>query len=765
MPSGALPTWRTRLVGRNADRAALRELLLDRSQRLVVITGPGGVGKTRLAAQVAADLAPSFRDGARFLPLAPVPAGADLDAAVAWHLGLQDVQDRTYRDTIVEHLATREILLVIDNVEHVPEIGGLLTFLHARCPAVAMLVTSRRTLDVYGEVVHPVLPLSHEATAGAPRPGGRRASEAARLLRDRVRALDPAFDVTPANATAIAAVCDRLGGLPLAIELTAPRLVGRDPAALLTEMAASDAEGATDAMEATIRLSYDRLDPGLQRVFRALCVMCGRWTIDDVLPILPPDIGELAAIDAIDALVRRSLLTPDAGEGETRVAVNPVLRQFGRRLLDDLGEATALAGRHADRMVALAEAAEPELTGPDQRWWLGRIESLHDDIRDAHHHLLGHGRAVDALRLAAALWRYAYARGHYREIRRMLEIALAEVTGHDELRARALNGVGLLAIMLRDPEPARAAHRQALGLATSLGLDREIAIARIGLADLNMTVDGDTDGALRHLSHAAAAYERLSDARGTASVLTNRGYIEWQRGLLDQAAATHEEAGALYERAGDTRGIAWSRTNTGRIATQRGRHHEAVPLLLVALDGYGQIGDVSGIAEILEALAAVAVGTGDLSRASTLLGAAATTRAGIGSTLTGLDRDQRDATLAAARQGPDHDDAWAQGERLGIDEAVALARAFPVPAARRGPGAEDARTLARKRFGITTREHEVLTLLDAGMTDQEMADRLGLSVRTVNSHTAALMRKLDVNSRVAVVHAAHQAGIVPTHQP
>jgi non-specific serine/threonine protein kinase len=755
-PDTGMPAYRTSLVGRDADRDALRHLLVDRGQRLIVITGPGGVGKTRLAVQAATDLAGYFRHGTRFLPLAPVAAGADLDATFARLLGLQDIQHRSYRDAIADHLETRAMLLVVDNAEHVPEVGGLLTFIHARCSAVAMLVTSRRTLDIYGEVVHEALPLVHRPT------GGARHGDAAELLRERVRAVAPDFEITAANATDIGAICDLLGGLPLAIELTAPRLAQQAPATLRAEIGGLGAPSRAEAaMQATVRLSYDRLAPREQRVFRALGIMCGRWMIDDVLKILPPDIAEADAIDDLDELVRRSMLTSDASGAEVRFGVNPVLRHFGRRLLAELGEDRAAADRHAERLVALVEEAEPELTGPDQPWWLARLASLHDDLRAAHAHLLAHDRRVDALRLAAALWRYAYTRGHYREVRAMIEVALAGIDDRDALRARAHNGIGLLSIMLRDHDRASGAHQRALALATPLGLDREIAIARIGLADIAATVGNDTGSALEHLRHAAEAYERLDDARGIASVLTNRGYIEWQLGQLDAAFATHEEAGMLYQRTRDTRGIAWSSTNTGRIAAQQGRYHEAVRRLLGGVESYAKVGDAAGIAEILEALAAVAIGTGDLAHASTLLGAAAATRAGIGSTLSGIDLEHRDATLAAARRGASHEVAWERGARLDLDGAIALARAFPRPASPRAPEPADLRRLARERFGITTREHEVLGLLREGITDQELADRLGLSVRTVHTHTASLMRKLDVNSRIAAVRAAHRAGILP----
>jgi non-specific serine/threonine protein kinase len=769
-PRGGMPVWLTTMVGREADLRALRRLLLDDEQRLVIVTGPGGVGKTRLAAQVATDLQGAFRDGARFIPLASAPAGADPSAAFAWHLGLRDTQGQSYRDSILRDLASREMLLVVDNVEHLPRIETLLRAIQNGCPEVFMLVTSRSELGIYGEVGHQVLPLpvlDGGSVLSVRQPDVALRSAAVRLFTERARAVQPAFAITPANAADIVAICELLGGLPLAIELTAPSVATRSPASVRAEL-----EGVVDAghvaslpdttrpMHDTIRLSYDRLAPAAQRAFRTLSLMEGLWTVDDVLPILADDADELDAIAHVDTLATRSLIyTPTGPDAEPRFTMNPMLRAFGRERLAELGEREAVARRHAERMVGLAEEAEPRMTGPGQTQWLARIDALHDDFRTAHAWLLARDRAVDALRLCASLWRYAYTRGHYREMREWLEVALAGVDGHEHLRCRALTGLGMLANITRDPDGSREAYQQALGIALSLDLHREIAISRIGLADIEATVANDTDSALRHLEFAAETYVRLQDARGIASVLTNRGYIEWQLGKLDAAFATHEEARAMYERVSDTRGIAWSDTNTGRIAVRQGRLHEAVPRLVAGLDGYLKIGDAAGVAETLEAFAAAAVATGERETASVLLGAAAALRERIDSTLFGLDREERDETLAAAREAPGHEAAYARGAGLSAEEAIAIAREIPVPPA--PAPAIDARALARERFGLTSREHEVLVLLSGGLTNPQIAACLAISPRTVQTYMASILRKMGVPSRVAAARAAHQAGIIP----
>jgi len=775
-PLGGLPAYLTALIGRNQDRQQLRELLIDRGHRMVVITGSGGIGKTRLAVQVATDLLREFRDGVRFLPFASVPDNADLDATFAWYLGLRDTQERSYRESIRQYLEPSHLLLVVDNAEHLPDLTELLVFIQGTCPHVSMIVTSRSTLGLYGEVVHQLQPLTvrpAESMLPGVTPIDASKSPAVQLFRERVRAVVPDFEISEENAEDIVAICDSLGGIPLALELTAPRLATSTPAALRAELqhgfeeqpqplALAHRLKAPMSLRDTMRLSYDMLGTDEQWVFRALSIMRGQWTIEDVLPLLTPEIDELDAISHIDSLVTRSLISSpsEPANEDVRFIINPVLRAFGRSLLIALGEEEAMADRHAARMIQLAEEAEPELTGKHQQEWLRRIDALHEDFRHAHDHLLSHDRHVDALRMSSALWRYAYTRGHYREVRQWIEASVGKVEGHEALRSRALNGVGLLANVTGDVEGTRKAHEQALQLASRIGLHQEIALARIGLADVEILSGGDTSRALRHLEIAASTYERLQDARGLAAVLTNQGNIQWTRRELDHAFTMHEEARVLYAQANDLRGVAWSDTNTGRIAAQRRRYREALPRLLSALDGYVALGDAHGLNEILEALAGVAVGLDDLETASVLAGAATRLRTVLGTPLKDPDLQEFQETLEAARKAERHAEAFERGTRLSVEEAIEIARSVTLPEWYEEADVLGGQQLASERFGITPREYQVLTLLDEGLTDHQIAERLNLSHRTVQTYTGSIAQKLGASTRVSIVRAAHQAGIM-----
>ncbi|MDQ4044984.1 MAG: LuxR C-terminal-related transcriptional regulator [Chloroflexota bacterium] len=767
----SLPRYVTRMIGRDADCARLRQLLLDQRHRVVVLTGIGGIGKTRLAVEVASRLEDEWRHGARFLSFAAVPRNTDLDAAFAWHLGLGDTQGQGYRESIRQHLQRHEQLLVVDNIEHLPELADLLIYIHQACAGISMLVTSRSELQVYGEVIHQLDPLpvfTQAAVLPRIQLGTTRESPAVRLLVDRARAIDSGFDLTDSAVPAVVGICDMLGGIPLALELIAPRLVASDPEALLSELrdtfdqapgrAREPLEPAVTVQQ-TMRLSYDQLDERQQRVFRVLSIMYGQWSVDDVLPLLTPEFDELEALEMIEALVAKSLIfSPPCPAGEVRFTINPVLQHFGRSMLIAGGEHQAVADRHARRMVALAEEAEPELTGPNQQGWLTRLDALYDDFRHAHEHLRENDRRVDALRLATALWRYAYTRGHYRQPRGWIETSLGEISDHDALRAKALNGVGFLANVIGDSDGARGAHQRALELAQPLDLYREIATSRIGLADVAVTLENDTEAALHHLELAADAYQHLGEPRGEAGVLTNRGNIEWLTGDLDGAYATHEQARVLYEQASDIRGMAWSDTNTGRIAQQQGRYRSAVSRLLMALEGYLTIGDVRGIAEVLEALTGIAGVLGDTERASMLAGAAVHLRSAYDLPLKSPDLEEFQEALQAIEGAPEHERAFSRGKELDPTEVVALARSVRVPEIDEEP--PDLRKIAHRRFGITPREHEVLTLMGEGLTDPQIAERLGLSRRTVQTYVSSILRKTKVVSRVMAVRTAHETGIL-----
>jgi non-specific serine/threonine protein kinase len=777
-PVLGMPSYLTPLIGRDHERRQLGEHLTGAGQSLVVITGSGGIGKTRLAVQVANDLQRSWRHGTRFLPFASVPDTADLDAAFAWQLGLRDRPHQARRESIRQYLQLRETLLVVDNVEHLPHIADLLSFIVTSCASVALLVTSRAALGLYGEIAFPLQPLEVRRSQRQDRssridPALALASPAVRLFVDRVRAIQPDFDVTSDNAADILAICEHLGGVPLALELTASRMAGTTTSDLLKDLAFTFAARPHPynhrlrhqaSLHDTIRASYDLLSRAEQQVFRTLCVMRGMWAIDDVLPLLTPDMPEMDAISVFDSLTARSLLQAhNASDDAHRFVINPVLHRFGEQLVATVGERPALTDRHARRMVDIAIEAEPNLTGPMQTHWLARIDGLHEDFRMALDWLMEQDNAIDALRMSTALWRYAYTRGQYGDVRGWIERALALVDDHDELRSRAFNGIGLLANVSGQLDHAQRAHEQALTLASRGQHHREIAVGRIGLADVAMSAHNDADVAIRHLEIARTAYEHLGDRRGIASVLTNQGNIEWQSGNLTAAFTTHEEASVLYQQAGDTRGVAWSDTNTGRIAAVQGHFHVAVPRLHTALDTYVAVGDISGVAEIMEAIALVTLELGDADRSSMLAGAATALRDSINSSRNSPDLEAFQAVLDALESRADHDHAtaFAQGRSMSLEDALTLVRSVETPPAPEAPDAPDHQRLARAVFGITDREYEVLLLICDGLADGEIAERLGIGLRTVHTHVHQLVVKLDAASRVAVIRSAHQAKIVP----
>lgn len=780
-PAVGMPSYLTPLIGRDQERAQIADLLTGSGQPMVVITGSGGIGKTRLAVQVANDLQRFFRHGTRFLSFAPTPPNADLDAAFAWQLGLRDAPHQRHRESIRQQLQFRETLLVIDNVEHLPGIAELLTFILTSCAGAALLVTSRAELGLYGEVAFPLQPLAVRPSPSHHRahridPDQVRLSPAVRLFVDRVRAVQPDFDVTADNAEEVLAICEHLGGVPLALELTASQMAGATTTDMINNLAFNFAARPHPyshllrhqvSLQDTIRASYDLLSRPEQQAFRTLCIMRGMWSIEDVLPLLTPDMPELEAIEVFDSLAARSLLQPQHnGSSDLRFIINPVLRHFGENLIATIGERPMLAKRHASRMVEIASDAEPNLTGQNQTTWLARIDALHEDFRMAFAWLMQEGQSTEALRMSTNLWRYAYTRGQYHDVRTWIEQALAMVDDHDALRSRALNGVGLLANVSGDLNEAQRAHQQALTLANRIQLHREIAIARLGLTDVAISAHDDTDAALRHLDIARTAYERLGDSRGIASVLTNRGNIEWKLGELGAAFTTHEEARVLYQQVGDTRGVAWSDTNTGRIAAQQGHAPDAVLRLHAALAAYVTVGDISGSAEIMEALAKVSLALGDTETASTLAGAATALRESIDSSLKHPDLKEFTSMLDTLEHLAEHDhlSAFERGRSMGPDEALALARAVETPPALPEPDVQDYRRLAHDTFGITPREHEVLRLVCDGLTDQDIADRLEIGLRTVHTHLNQLMNKFGAPSRVAVIGEAHRSKIVPMKQ-
>jgi len=569
--------------------------------------------------------------------------------------------------------------------------------------------------------------------------------------------------------------------LPLAIELAAARIGILSPKMLvhrlqrrlpLLDDGPRDVPDRLRTMRNAVNWSYDLLNPHEQAAFRRVSIFANTWTLNDAMHVVSgPDGDSLAdefeTLDLVSSLVDKSLIRQvDSDTESPHFVLLQLLREFGLEQLEACGEREALERRHAYFMFAVAEAASPELIGPNQVIWLDRLAAMHPDLQTAYAWAMEHDPPELALGLATALWRFGYTRGHTHEGREWIESALERAPARTALRATALNGGGVLANMERNLIEARRLHEEALAIATEIGDKRLTGFAHIGLGDCAATQHKFTE-ATHHYEQAERIFRALGDQRNIAAVMTNVGNLLWSQGKLADAVDINERARILYTNAGDRRGVAWSATNVGRIAAHLQDYQRAIPNLEQALQDYDQLGDRGGYAEALEGIAQVAVGTGDFARAASLLAAADGLREAVNHPIAPIDRDLYNTIIATLREelGDAFDSIWETDHALGFEDVKMLTHEIlnddPAPkhASPRLTRRAAINTLI-KELGISEREIEVLTLVAAGKTDKDIGDELYIGVRTVQSHVANLLTKLEVSARSAAVARALRAGII-----
>src|SRR5215211_4624856 len=483
-----LPLQPTPLVGREKEVAEVRDLLRQGETRLLTLTGPGGIGKTRLALQAAADLLDDFPDGTFFVPLATLTDAELLLPAVAETLGVRETGDQPLGETLKDYLRERHLLLLLDNFEQVLGAAPAVTELLGAAPGLKVLVTSRTPLRLYGEKEYAVPPLSVPDVKHLPDLKTLSQYEVVRLFIERAKSAKVDFEVTDESAPAVAEICVRLDGLPLAIELAAARIKMLPPRAMLHRLGsrlklltggARDLPERQRTLRATIEWSHALLDQGEQVLFARLAVFSGGRTLEAIEAICDAE-GDLP-VDAFEddsSLLDKSLLRQEEGPGgEPRLVMLETAHEFAREKLGQSAEAEEIERVHAEYFLALAEEADPELRGPDQLQWLEKLEAEHDNMRAALTWALEHEEVEEALRLGGALWWFWWMRSHNSEGRRWLEqVLVMDGRGSLEVRAMALAGVGYLGLEQGDLDRAKEACEEGLGLLAHEGSEAKLIL-------------------------------------------------------------------------------------------------------------------------------------------------------------------------------------------------------------------------------------------------------------------------------------------------
>jgi predicted ATPase/DNA-binding CsgD family transcriptional regulator len=695
----------------------------------------------------------------------------------------------------------------LDNCEHlIDSVAHLADKLLNSCSQLRVLSTSRKTLEVEGEVVRRISSLSVPDTDRLPA-GELMRYDAVRLFAERTRLRLSAFEITPHNVTAVAEVCTKLEGIPLAIELAAARmdvLTAEQIAQRLDRALGLLTGGRTElarhrTLRATLDWSFELLSEPERKLFCRLSVFTGGWTLEAAEAVgAGGGIEEGDVVELFLMLVDKSLVVSEAEEGGFRYGMLEPLRQYARERLEESGEDQAIKRTHAQYFLALAEEAEPKLWESGDKAWFGRLEKEHDNMRAALSWTLEHGEAELALRLGGALRWFWRARGYYGEGRRWLERALCE-EGRTSAgaRAKALDGVGWLASEQHDIDRVQAAAEEGLELSEeagiggviladfknllgeaawlrgdyeraselfeeSLGLHREARNNRgVAWSVCSLAVvsgeRGDYERAKELYEEGIALSRKMGGALPLGDLLISAGYVYLLEGDHERATALNEEAAQLYRKRGSRGGLRYALDNLGWAALVREDHERARALHEESLVLCKEIGDKFIGSASLEGLACSAASRGEAQRAARLFGGAATLREAVGYHQTPRERALGEPYLDAARSRlseAEWEVEFAEGRNMGLEEAVEYALSeeettTPVP-----PAAD--RPSANVSSALTRREKEIAALVARDLTNRQIAKELVVSERTVENHVANILKKLGLHSRERVAASITQ---------
>jgi predicted ATPase/DNA-binding CsgD family transcriptional regulator len=799
-------------VGRLSEMTTLRQMF-DSGVRLITLTGPGGMGKTRLALETTAQICNDFSDGVHFVPLDALTESGQVLPKIANALEVAESGDTPILNDLCKALADKHILLCVDNWEHVLEAASQMAELLAACPRLHVLATSRAALHLRGEQEFPLKPL---AISSSNEPAQ---SFAFQLFVDRARAVKPGFQPDEKDTQTIAAICSMLDGLPLAIELAAallrlfsaqalltrlqnsPGLQGRSGSMRMLVGGARDLPDRQQTLWSTIEWSYSLLDAAEKRVFRWLAIFAGGCDLDAAQEVCGrEEATSRPFLDTLIALVEKNLLWTAQMEGEPRFMMLRTIQDFALEQLGTTGELHQARQRHAAHYLQLALSAEQEFFGPERGAWLQRLDQENDNLRAVLGWSLEQAAPETAYQLGGALWRFWVARGYQTEGRQWIsKILYQQGNVSTKVKANLLNGAGGLAFFCGDYETAKRYFTECLDLRTQINDRAGISAIHHNLGHMAMEIN-DSETSLFHM-HASLQLDReLGYEPGIASGLLSIGLIFVKQADLRSAEENVREGLAISQKIGDQWHMATANQLLGDITYAQGKFEQAHAYTKESEKIFTEIGDLLhlnscnyafglielqqgnfqqaeshffaylkqryendhkiGIANGLELLAYLASARSDMQKAARLWGAADAIRNSIGAPLTEFDKIDSERYITAARKKLREivfQTEIETGAAMRLEQAVQYA----LTPEKQGDQIKSMKTRTKSLpAGLTTREVEVLRLVAQGLSDAEVADHLVLSTRTINAHLTSIYNKLGVNSRMAAARFAYKQNLV-----
>jgi len=769
----SLPLQLTTFIGRQRELNEICALLEDQFTRLLTLSGPGGVGKTRLALQAAALVQDQFKDGVFFVDLAPLQDPNLVINRIAHVLGVKESLTHSLLNDIIDHLRTKHSLLILDNFEQILEAAGMVGELIASAPNLKVLVTSREALHLYGEQEYPVPPLSLPEGRFEITPERFIDYEALDLFIQRAQASNPNFRLSEVNARHVAELCIHLDGLPLAIELAAARVKIFSPEYMLDLLSNSlgmlasgprDFDARHQTLRAAIDWSYNLLDEDEKTLFARLAVFQGSRSLE-AIDIVCGHALESGVLHGLESLLNKSLIIQKEGpKGEPRFVMLETIQQYARERLKRRGDVDLMHRQHAEYFAALAEQAEPLLRGPEQEYWSARLRADYDNLLAALEWSFSQKDASIGLRLAASLSEFWYYEGSISQSQKWIEVALKRVDqAPPDIHAKMLNGASMLAFVFGQHERGKQMNLEALAIAQQIGDRYNQAWALLWLSAHSTKNPDEYLESVQFSEQAVALFEELDDQAGLAWGYNQIGESTRLVGDFERAGRAYEASLAICRQIGNRRREAISLVNLSYVAQRQGEYKKAEYYVIEGLDLLHSLDLRYHCAIALAMLAGPVASQGKAWRAVKLLGASQAIFERMSTSLQPADQVEIAgyAASAATQLDPlDYQAAWAEGQQFSFEQAMQYASQKDLDAKRGAASQGEVLTAGIMGEKLSARELEVLCQLASGLSIEEIAAKLYISPSTLRSHTKNIYRKLDVHRRAEAVQRGRELGLL-----